>query len=542
MMSTAPSTSAWYFTADRQRAHRLRGQAVGRAQARQAIGQADEVGGEAGAHVAADPGEVAQRAQPEPLGQLGAHRHRVGVLEAERRQPADVELAGELARDGVEHRRRIALERRLEDDQQARCRCTRERRRWRRSRSAGKTISVPPRPNRRVAGMPRASRICANSSPSRYDSPNGLVPTTTGRRGHGRPGWRRRLRPQPAAASAHQHSQHDGGGGAAAHDRPRPNRARSSSAATYGVAGCATSASGRSTWASRPWCITAMRSASSAGLVQVVGDQQRRQPRRPAQVEEHRLEVAAGDGVERAEGLVEQQRAGAGGQRPGERDALPLPARQLVRPAGGELRRRQADQFQGRRRRRRRHRAGRAATAPAPRCGPRSSAAAGRRPAARSRASAGRATGSWPATSRPSTRTVPASIGGQRVEGTQQRALARSALAHQRHAFAGGDVERRVVERDDGRRSAWRRQPPTARGRPWRLRNPRTRAATTAGSDRTPSSKAMPSLRKVQRTSPVSPASMPLPWPPASQSRAPPPAWPVAPVSTSASSSCNWRR
>ena len=45
---------------------------------------------------------------------------------------------------------------------------------------------------------------------------------------------------------------------------PRPNRARSSSAATYGVAGCATSTSGRSTWARRPWCSTATRSASSA--------------------------------------------------------------------------------------------------------------------------------------------------------------------------------------------------------------------------------------------------------------------------------------
>ena len=51
-----------------------------------------------------------------------------------------------------------------------------------------------------------------------------------------------------------------------------------------------------------------------------------------AQVAAH---LAAGAGVERGERLVEQQQARLGGERPGEGDALRLPARQGARAVAG---------------------------------------------------------------------------------------------------------------------------------------------------------------------------------------------------------------
>src|SRR5437660_134550 len=47
--------------------------------------------------------------------------------------------------------------------------------------------------------------------------------------------------------------------------------------------------------------------------------------------------LQAGAGVEGGEGLVEEQEPRLGGQRPGQRDALGLPARQLLGFAGPEL-------------------------------------------------------------------------------------------------------------------------------------------------------------------------------------------------------------
>ena len=217
-------------------------------------------------------------------------------------------------------------------------------------RSAGNTISVPPSPNRRVAAMPRASRIWAKQLGQQDTTRR----TASSRR---RPDGRlARAQPDGACArasgeatrpSAHTARRRRG----RAHEcRPAAAARGSAASATYGVAGDATSASGRSTCASRPWCSTATRSASSAASCRSWVTSSADSPDAAAQVEEHRLEVAAGDGVERTERLVEQQRAGAGGQRPGEGDALTLAARQLVRPARGELRRRQPDERPGPRR------------------------------------------------------------------------------------------------------------------------------------------------------------------------------------------------
>ena len=67
-----------------------------------------------------------------------------------------------------------------QDREQARCPCTRDRRRWPRRERALNAISVAPSPGRRSTRRPRASSNCANISASRYDSPNGLDATTTG--------------------------------------------------------------------------------------------------------------------------------------------------------------------------------------------------------------------------------------------------------------------------------------------------------------------------------------------------------------------------
>ena len=55
--------------------------------------------------------------------------------------------------------------------------------------------------------------------------------------------------------------------------------------------------------------------------------------------EEGLLQIGTGDRVERAEGLVEQDHIGIGGERAGNRDPLALAAGELPRLPRGELRR-----------------------------------------------------------------------------------------------------------------------------------------------------------------------------------------------------------
>ena len=49
------------------------------------------------------------------------------------------------------------------------------------------------------------------------------------------------------------------------------------------------------------------------------------------QVDEELEDLVAGLGIQRARGLVGQEQRRAVGQRPGDRDALPLPARERIR-------------------------------------------------------------------------------------------------------------------------------------------------------------------------------------------------------------------
>ena len=67
-------------------------------------------------------------------------------------------------------------------------------------------------------------------------------------------------------------------------------------------------------------------------LVDVVGDEQDRRAVARAQVAQQGVHPDAGERVERAERLVEQQQLGVADQRPGQRDALLLAAGQLARP------------------------------------------------------------------------------------------------------------------------------------------------------------------------------------------------------------------
>ena len=73
-------------------------------------------------------------------------------------------------------------------------------------------------------------------------------------------------------------------------------------------------------------------------LVLVVGDEQRRHAELAVQLVEPVPQVLAHPGVQRAERLVQQQHARTGRERAGERDALALPAGELVGVAVGERR------------------------------------------------------------------------------------------------------------------------------------------------------------------------------------------------------------
>ncbi len=82
------------------------------------------------------------------------------------------------------------------------------------------------------------------------------------------------------------------------------------------------------------------------GLVDVVGDEQDRLGQLLLEPQELVLETVADDGVDRPEGLVHEHDRRVHRERPGDADALPLAARQLVREAVAVLRGVQADQRQ----------------------------------------------------------------------------------------------------------------------------------------------------------------------------------------------------
>jgi len=87
------------------------------------------------------------------------------------------------------------------------------------------------------------------------------------------------------------------------------------------------------------------------GLGLVVRDEERRQARLVVQPQKPLAEFEPHTRVERAERLVEEQDAGAHGKRARQRDALPLPSRQLVRaprPEAVELDAREGDPELGR--------------------------------------------------------------------------------------------------------------------------------------------------------------------------------------------------
>ena len=187
------------------------------------------------------------------------------------------------------------------------------------SRSARKAISVAPSPGRRSTRKPRASSSWANISASRYDSPNGLEATTTGR---GRAGaW-------SASRSASPMTGHG--------SDPAPGR--SSSLRTYARGrALACSSSGGATCSTRPACITATRSARRKASARSCVTSSAVSVERRAAPRGRRLQIGAGDRVERAERLVEQHDVGLRGERARHGDALALAARQLARPAIAEV-------------------------------------------------------------------------------------------------------------------------------------------------------------------------------------------------------------
>ena len=78
-------------------------------------------------------------------------------------------------------------------------------------------------------------------------------------------------------------------------------------------------------------------------LADVVGDEEGGLVDAAAEVEEQALEFEAGDGVERGEGLVEQEQGRVGGEGAGDADALLLPAGEMARIAAAEFSGRESD-------------------------------------------------------------------------------------------------------------------------------------------------------------------------------------------------------
>ena len=88
----------------------------------------------------------------------------------------------------------------------------------------------------------------------------------------------------------------------------------------------------------RPWSMTTMCVGDVHRLLLVVGHEHGRDVRLVVQPPQPDAQLLADPRVERPERLVEQQHLGLDRERPGQRHALPLAARQLGRVAVGELR------------------------------------------------------------------------------------------------------------------------------------------------------------------------------------------------------------
>jgi hypothetical protein len=73
-------------------------------------------------------------------------------------------------------------------------------------------------------------------------------------------------------------------------------------------------------------------------LINVMGDEEQRRFKIRPQTEQMILEIHAGEGVERGKRFVEKQHIGSRHQRPGQRDALGLPAGELAGPGAGLFR------------------------------------------------------------------------------------------------------------------------------------------------------------------------------------------------------------
>jgi hypothetical protein len=82
-------------------------------------------------------------------------------------------------------------------------------------------------------------------------------------------------------------------------------------------------------------------------LGQIVRHQERCHREIAAHCIEGFLKIGAGDRIERAKGLVKENHARSGGDTPRESHTLALTARELVRKAIAELRRRQTDEIEG---------------------------------------------------------------------------------------------------------------------------------------------------------------------------------------------------
>ena len=322
--------------------------------------------------------------------------------------------------------------------------------------SAGKPISVPPSPKRRVDGVPARLEHLREQLGQQVALAERLRPDDDRACARTRRPLRllrgRRERPRaPTPRTATRPRMASGRSSPALRGR---TRARASSSRDIGRRGRRHAASsGGASCAMRPACITATRSASRDASCRSWVTSSAAMPvsaRNVTNIGWRSLRVIAssapkGSSSSTMRGAAASARANATrcrcppdswcGQRAAEGSGA---AGRRVSSAGRPPARR---------------RGGRAATARGRRCAAPSSAAAARRPAARSRAPPERH-----GVERPDVLAVDAhraGVGlGQPVERAQQRGLARAALAHQRDAFAGVHVERHVVERGHGAEAA----------------------------------------------------------------------------------------
>src|SRR5882762_1640021 len=80
-------------------------------------------------------------------------------------------------------------------------------------------------------------------------------------------------------------------------------------------------------------------------FAEIVGDKDDGLPKTAGQGAEFALELGAGDGIERAEGLVHKENGRIGGERSGDSDTLTLAAGKLARAAMREFARSEADKL-----------------------------------------------------------------------------------------------------------------------------------------------------------------------------------------------------